>query len=117
MVNGQYWGKVRGYDICIIQSTSFPINNHLIELLIMVMLANGQRKYCQCSRALLAPAKTDCCSKEPITAKLVANMLVKAGVDVVTLDLHAVQVQGFFDIAVDNLYYSTLQRAPASTKV
>ena len=78
--------SVRGFDVFIIQSTSFPVNNHLMELLIMVDA---------CNRA----------SANSITAKLVANMLVKAGVNrVLTLDLHAVQVQGFFDIPVDNLY-------------
>ena len=100
--------SVRGYDIYIIQSTSFPVNNHLMELLIMVDA---------CQRASAHPvnvvlpyfgyARQDrtAAPREPITAKLVANMLVKAGVDrVVTLDLHAVQVQGFFDIPVDNLF-------------
>ena len=100
--------SVRGYDIYIIQSTSFPVNNHLMELLIMV-------DACQRARAhtvnVVLPyfgyARQDrtAAPREPITAKLVANMLVKAGVDrVVTLDLHAVQVQGFFDIPVDNLF-------------
>ena len=74
------------------------------------VLANGPAQiYCQCGHALLrlCPPRPDSplAPREPITAKLVANMLVKAGVDrVVTLDLHAVQVQGFFDIAVDNLF-------------
>ena len=101
--------SVRGYDIYIIQSTSFPVNNHLMELLIMVDACQRASAntvnvvmpyfgYARQDRGSAAP-------REPITAKLVANMLVKAGVDrVVTLDLHAVQVQGFFDIAVDNLF-------------
>ncbi|HEL0653525.1 TPA: ribose-phosphate diphosphokinase [Streptococcus equi subsp. zooepidemicus] len=99
---------VRGDDIYIIQSTSFPVNDNLWELLIMIEA---------CKRAsantvnIVLPyfgySRQDrvAKSREPITAKLVANMLTKAGIDrVVTLDLHAVQVQGFFDIPVDNLF-------------
>ncbi|HEO1319716.1 TPA: ribose-phosphate diphosphokinase [Streptococcus agalactiae] len=99
---------VRGDDIYIIQSTSFPVNDNLWELLIMIDA---------CKRAsantvnIVVPyfgySRQDriAASREPMTAKLVANMLVKAGVDrVLTLDLHAVQVQGFFDIPVDNLF-------------
>lgn len=99
---------VRGDDIYIIQSTSFPVNDNLWELLIMIDA---------CKRAsantvnIVVPyfgySRQDriAASREPITVKLVANMLVKAGVDrVLTLDLHAVQVQGFFDIPVDNLF-------------
>lgn len=99
---------VRGDDIYIIQSTSFPVNDNLWELLIMIDA---------CKRAsantvnIVVPyfgySRQDriAASRETITAKLVANMLVKAGVDrVLTLDLHAVQVQGFFDIPVDNLF-------------
>lgn len=91
---------VRGDDIYIIQSTSFPVNDNLWELLIMIDA---------CKRAsantvnIVLPyfgySRQDRVAKlrEPITAKLVANMLTKAGIDrVVTLDLHAVQVQGFF---------------------
>lgn len=99
---------VRGDDLYIIQSTSFPVNDNLWELLIMIDA---------CKRAsantvnIVLPyfgySRQDrvAKSREPITAKLVANMLTKAGIDrVVTLDLHAVQVQGFFDIPVDNLF-------------
>ena len=100
--------SVRGYDIYIIQSTSFPVNNHLMELLIMVDAC--QRASSHTVNVVLpyfgyARQDRTAAPREPITAKLVANMLVKAGVDrVVTLDLHAVQVQGFFDIPVDNLF-------------
>lgn len=99
---------VRGDDIYIIQSTSFPVNDNLWELLIMIdackrasaNTVNIVVPYFGYSRQNRIAA-----SREPITAKLVANMLVKAGVDrVLTLDLHAVQVQGFFDIPVDNLF-------------
>ncbi len=100
--------SVRGYDIYIIQSTSFPVNNHLMELLIMVDAC--QRASANTVNVVMpyfgyARQDRTAAPREPITAKLVANMLIKAGVDrVVTLDLHAVQVQGFFDIAVDNLF-------------
>ncbi|WP_283688087.1 ribose-phosphate diphosphokinase, partial [Streptococcus dysgalactiae] len=120
---------VRGDDLYIIQSTSFPVNDNLWELLIMIDA---------CKRAsantvnIVLPyfgySRQDrvAKSREPITAKLVANMLTKAGIDrVVTLDLHAVQVQGFFDIPVDNLFtvplfadhYSQLGLAGADTVV
>lgn len=100
--------SVRGADVYIIQSMNNPVNDHLWELLIMVdackrasaNTVNVMMPYFGYSRQdrLARP-------REPLTAKLVANMLVKAGVDrVVTLDLHAVQVQGFFDIPVDNLF-------------
>ena len=99
---------VRGDDIYIIQSTSYPVNDNLWELLIMIdackrasaNTVNVVIPYFGYSRQDRIAA-----SREPITAKLVANMLVKAGVDrLLTLDLHAVQVQGFFDVPVDNLY-------------
>lgn len=100
--------SVRGIDVYIIQSTSFPVNNHLMELLIMI---DACRRASANSINVVMPyfayARQDRIAKqrEPITAKLVANMLVKAGVNrVLTLDLHASQIQGFFDIPVDNLY-------------
>ncbi|MBM7636109.1 ribose-phosphate diphosphokinase [Streptococcus saliviloxodontae] len=100
--------SVRGDDIYIVQSTSFPVNDHLWELLIMV---DACKRASANSVNVVIPyfgySRQDriASSREPITAKLVANMLVKAGVDrVLVLDLHAVQVQGFFDIPVDNLF-------------
>ncbi|HFU4122859.1 TPA: ribose-phosphate diphosphokinase [Streptococcus suis] len=100
--------SVRGVDVYIIQSTSYPVNNHLWELLIMV---DACKRASANTVTVVMPyfgyARQDrtASPREPITAKLVANMLVKAGVDrVLTLDLHAVQVQGFFDIPVDNLF-------------
>ena len=100
--------SVRGYDIYIIQSTSYPVNDHLWELLIMVDACKRASAH---SVNVVIPyfgyARQDriARSREPLTAKLVANMLSKAGVDrVLSLDLHAVQVQGFFDIPVDNLF-------------
>lgn len=100
--------SVRGVDVYIIQSTSNPVNDHLWELLIMV---DACKRASANSVTVVMPyfgyARQDrtAAPREPITAKLVANMLVKAGVDrVLSLDLHAVQVQGFFDIPVDNLF-------------
>ena len=99
--------SVRGYDIYIIQSTSFPVNNHLMELLIMVdACKRASANTINVVMPYFGYARQDrtAAPREPITAKLVANMLVGAGVDrVISLDLHAVQVQGFFDIPVDHL--------------
>ena len=100
--------SVRGDDIYIIQSTNKPVNDYLWELLIMI---DACKRASANSVNVVMPyfgyARQDriAASREPITAKLIANMLVKAGVNrVLTLDLHAVQVQGFFDIPVDNLF-------------
>ncbi|MGT2911826.1 ribose-phosphate diphosphokinase [Streptococcus cameli] len=100
--------SVRGVDVYIIQSTSYPVNNHLWELLIMVdACIRASANSVTVVMPYFGYARQDrtAAPREPITAKLVANMLVKAGVNrVVSLDLHAVQVQGFFDIPVDNLF-------------
>ena len=100
--------SVREHDIYIIQSTSYPVNDHLWELLIMIDACKRASAH---SVNIVVPyfgyARSDRTAKphEPITAKLVANMLVKAGIDrILTLDLHAVQVQGFFDVPADNLF-------------
>ena len=100
--------SVRGDDIYIIQSTSNPVNDYLWELLIMI---DACKRASANSVNVVMPyfgyARQDriAASREPITAKLIANMLVKAGVNrILTLDLHAVQVQGFFDIPADNLF-------------
>src|SRR5574340_686317 len=100
--------SVRGFDIFIIQSTSYPVNTYLWELLIMI---DACKRASANSVNVVMPyfgyARQDriAASREPITAKLIANMLVKACVNrVLTLDLHAVQVQGFFDIPVVNLF-------------
>src|SRR5699024_4442026 len=103
---------VRGDDIYIIQSTSYPVNDNLWELLIMIdackrasaNTVNVVIPYFGYSRQDRIAA-----SREPITANLVANMLVKAGVErPLTLDFHVVQVQGYLDFTVDNLYTVTL---------
>ena len=100
--------SVRGDDIYIIQSTNKPVNDYLWELLIMI---DACKRASANSVNVVMPyfgyARQDriAASREPITAKLIANMLVKAGVNrILTLDLHAVRVQGFFDIPVDNLF-------------
>ena len=98
---------VRGSDVFIIQSTCSPVNDNLMEMLIMVDAC----KRASASRiTLVIPyfgyARQDRKSKsrDPITAKLVANLIASAGADrVLTMDLHAGQIQGFFDIPVDNL--------------
>uniref|UniRef100_A0A9J2PB37 Ribose-phosphate pyrophosphokinase n=1 Tax=Ascaris lumbricoides TaxID=6252 RepID=A0A9J2PB37_ASCLU len=100
--------SVRGEDVYIIQSACGEINDHLMELLIMI---NACKIASSCRVAAVIPCfpyarqdKKDK-SRAPISAKLVANMLSVAGADhIITMDLHASQIQGFFDIPVDNLY-------------
>jgi ribose-phosphate pyrophosphokinase len=100
--------NVRGEDVFIIQSTSYPTNDHLMELLIItdaLRRASARRitaviPYFGYARQDRKPA-----ARTPISAKLVANIIAHAGVDrVLTLDLHAGQIQGFFDIPTDNLF-------------
>ncbi len=99
--------SVRGRDVYLIQSTSEPANEHLMELLIMVdALKRASAKTINVVIPYYGYARQDrkARSREPITAKLVANLLETAGVSrVITLDLHAAQIQGFFDIPVDQL--------------
>ena len=102
--------NVRGEDMFIIQPTSNPANDNLMELLIM---ADALRRSSAARITAVIPyfgyARQDRRTKArtPISAKLVANMLVSSGVErVLTMDLHAAQIQGFFDIPVDNLYAS-----------
>src|SRR6202166_438631 len=100
--------NVRGADVFVIQSTSYPANDHLMELLIIIdalKRASARRitaviPYYGYARQDRKPGP-----RTPISAKLVANMIVEAGADrVLTLDLHAGQIQGFFDIPTDNLF-------------
>ena len=100
--------NVRGEDVFLVQSTSFPTNDHLMELLIMIdaMRRSSARRitavipYFGYARQDRKPGP-----RTPISAKLVANLITEAGADrVLTLDLHAGQIQGFFDIPTDNLY-------------
>src|SRR5467141_2951938 len=107
--------NVRGTDVFVLQSTSFPANDHLMELLIIIdalRRASGRRvtaviPYFGYARQDRKPGP-----RTPISAKLVSNLITRAGADrVLTLDLHAGQIQGFFDIPTDNLY-----AAPVLTK-
>src|ERR1700709_1318965 len=104
--------NVRGTDVFIIQSTSFPANDHLMELLIITdALRRASARRITAVIPYFGYARQDrkVGSRSPISAKLVANIITHAGVDrVMTLDLHAGQIQGFFDIPVDNLYASPL---------
>ena len=104
--------SVRGKDIFIIQPTCAPANVNLMELLI---LTDALKRSSASSITAVVPyfgyARQDrkAAPRVPITAKLVANMMQTAGIDrVVTIDLHAGQIQGFFDIPVDNLYGSII---------
>jgi ribose-phosphate pyrophosphokinase len=106
----EVYENVRGEDMFIIQSTSNPANDNLMELLIM---ADALRRSSAARITAVIPyfgyARQDRRTKArtPISAKLVANMIVRAGIErVLTMDLHATQIQGFFDIPVDNLYAS-----------
>jgi ribose-phosphate pyrophosphokinase len=102
--------NVRGSDVFIIQSTSFPANDHLMELLIITdALRRASARRITAVIPYFGYARQDrkSGSRTPISAKLVANLITRAGVDrVMTLDLHAGQIQGFFDIPTDNLYAS-----------
>jgi len=102
--------NVRGSDVFIIQSTSFPANDHLMELLIITdALRRASARRITAVIPYFGYARQDrkVGSRSPISAKLVANIITRAGVDrVMTLDLHAGQIQGFFDIPTDNLYAS-----------
>ncbi|SKA14531.1 ribose-phosphate pyrophosphokinase [Pilibacter termitis] len=99
---------VRGRDVYLIQATNYPVNDHLWELLIMIdAMQRASAKTVNVIMPYFGYARQDrtAAPREPITAKLVADMLTKAGVTrLLTLDLHTVQVQGFFDIPVDNLF-------------
>ena len=100
--------NVRGEDVFVIQSTSFPANDHLMELLVCLdALRRSSARRVTAVVPYYGYARQDrkTGSRTPISAKLVANMITAAGADrVLTLDLHAGQIQGFFDIPTDNLY-------------
>src|SRR5256885_3786637 len=104
--------NVRGSDAFIIQSTSFPANDHLMELLIITdALRRSSARRITAVIPYFGYARQDrkSGSRTPISAKLVANLITRAGADrVMTLDLHAGQIQGFFDIPTDNLYAAPL---------
>ena len=110
-VNVELMENVRGRDVFLVQPTCPPVNDHLMELLIMadacrrgsVKSVTAVVPYMGYSRQDRRPRAT----RSAISAKVVANMMVSAGIDrVLTVDLHAEQIQGFFDIPVDNVYAS-----------
>ena len=100
--------NVRGEDVFILQSTSFPANDNLMELLILTdALRRSSARRITAVIPYFGYARQDRKPgpRTPISAKLVANLITHAGVDrVLTLDLHAGQIQGFFDIPTDNLF-------------
>ena len=102
---------VRGSDVFIVQSTSNPVNNNLMELLIMIdAMKRASASRITAVMPYFGYARQDRKSKarDPISAKLVANLIAAAGADrVLTMDLHAAQIQGFFDIPVDHLLGGT----------
>jgi ribose-phosphate pyrophosphokinase len=104
--------NVRGEDMFIIQSTSNPANDNLLELLIITdTLRRSSARRITAVIPYFGYARQDRRTKArtPISAKLVANLLTEAGIErILTLDLHAAQIQGFFDIPVDNLYASPI---------
>mgnify|MGYP006272277603 CR=1 FL=1 len=102
--------NVRGEDVFVVEATSRPANQHVMELLIMIdALRRSSAKRITAVMPYYGYARQDSkpAPRTPITAKLVANLLSAAGADrVLTMDLHARQIQGFFDIPCDNLFYS-----------
>lgn len=111
-ISVQVGESVRGKDVFVVQPTCSPVNINLMELLV---LTDALKRSSASSITAIIPyfgyARQDrkAAPRVPITAKLVANMMQTAGIDrVVTMDLHAGQIQGFFDIPVDNLYGSIL---------
>ena len=100
--------NVRGEDIFVLQSTSFPANDNIMELLVVIdALRRASAKRITAVMPYFGYARQDrkVAPRTPISAKLVANLITSAGADrVLTMDLHAGQIQGFFDIPLDNLY-------------
>ncbi len=100
--------NVRGEDVFVVQSTSYPANDHLMELLIIIdALRRSSARRITAVLPYFGYARQDrrASGRTPISAKLVANLITEAGADrVLTLDLHAGQIQGFFDIPTDNLF-------------
>jgi ribose-phosphate pyrophosphokinase len=107
--------NVRGEDVFLIQSTSYPANDNLMELLVCIdALKRASARRITAVAPYFGYARQDRKPgpRTPISAKLVANLITVAGADrVLTMDLHAGQIQGFFDIPVDNLYASPLMAA------
>ena len=118
---------VRGSDVFVVQSTSSPVNDNLMELLIMIdALKRASAGRITAVMPYFGYARQDRKTKprDPISAKLVANLITRAGADrVLTMDLHANQIQGFFDIPVDNLLGNPIftnylhDRCPRSSRI
>ena len=100
--------NVRGEDVFVIQSTSYPANDNIMELLVCLdALRRGSARRVTAVLPYYGYARQDRKSgpRTPISAKLLANLITSAGADrILTIDLHAAQIQGFFDIPADNLY-------------
>lgn len=104
--------SVRGKDVFIIQPTSYPVNDNLMELMVMAdALKRASARHITAVVPYYGYARQDCKTRgrEPITAKLVANLMQTSGITrLVTIDLHAGQIQGFFDVPVDHLYGASI---------
>ena len=113
--------NVRGQDVFIVQSTSFPTNDHLMELLIIIdAMRRSSARRITAVIPYFGYARQDrrASGRTPISAKLVSNLITHAGADrVLTLDLHAGQIQGFFDIPTDNLFSSPLMAADIKKRI
>ena len=113
--------NVRGEDVFVIQSTSFPANDNLMELLIIIdTLKRASAKRITAVIPYFGYARQDRKPgpRTPITSKLIANMIDKAGANrVLTMDLHAGQIQGFFDIPTDNLFAATTLTSNIKNKI
>jgi ribose-phosphate pyrophosphokinase len=107
--------NVRGEDVFVLQSTSYPTNDNLMELLICIdALKRASAKRITAVMPYFGYARQDrkTGGRTPISAKLVANLITRAGADrVLTMDLHSGQIQGFFDIPTDNLHAAPLMAA------
>ena len=112
--------NVRGMDVFVVQSTCSPVNDNLMELLVMIdalKRASAGRVTAVIPYYGYSRQDRKVASRAPITAKLVADLITAAGADrVLTLDLHAGQIQGFFDIPVDNLYASSIMVETIKTR-
>jgi ribose-phosphate pyrophosphokinase len=112
--------NVRGEDVFILQSTSYPTNDNLMELLIMIdafMRSSAKRITAVIPYFGYARQDRRASGRTPISAKLIANMITRAGANrVLTLDLHAGQIQGFFDIPTDNLFAVPVMTRDVKTK-
>ena len=113
--------NVRGQDVFIVQSTSFPTNDHLMELLIIIdAMRRSSARRITAVIPYFGYARQDrrASGRTPISAKLVANLITHAGADrVLTLDLHAGPIQGFFDIPTDNLFSAPLLAADIKKRI